>query len=150
MGSTRFPGKVLAPFGASTVLGHILVRLQRVDHPVSLWVATSDRPEDDAVAAAADKLGIPSYRGEAEDVLARFVGCIDSIPARPELVLRICAIVTGKAIQRDPVRRHADQRLKIGKAACLRTRNAVKAHVRRNVTKTSRRIEAARQVQRNP
>jgi spore coat polysaccharide biosynthesis protein SpsF len=91
MGSSRFPGKSLAPFGASTVLEHQLARLRRVSHPLVLCVATSDRAEDDAIAATCEADGIHVARGSAEDVLARFVVAIESLPERPELVLRICA-----------------------------------------------------------
>lgn len=91
MGSSRFPGKSLAPFADSTVLRHMLDRLGRVSHPLGIVVATSARSEDDAIAAASAEAGIDVFRGEAEDVLARFVGCIDALSTRPELILRICA-----------------------------------------------------------
>jgi spore coat polysaccharide biosynthesis protein SpsF len=91
MGSTRFPGKVLAPFAGSTVLGHMLGRLRRVSHPLALVVATSELAEDDTVAAACEAAGVRVFRGPAEDVLARFAGCIASLPVRPVLVLRVCA-----------------------------------------------------------
>lgn len=91
MGSTRFPGKTLAPFAGSTVLGHILERLGRVSHPLDLVVATSDLAEDDAVADACASAGVSVFRGDAEDVLARFVACVDARAERPELVLRVCA-----------------------------------------------------------
>jgi spore coat polysaccharide biosynthesis protein SpsF len=91
MGSRRFPGKTLAPFAGATVLKHILGRLQGVAHPLDLWVATTDRPEDDSVAAATQELGVGVFRGPAEDVLERFGACVDAMPARPELILRLCA-----------------------------------------------------------
>jgi spore coat polysaccharide biosynthesis protein SpsF len=91
MGSSRFPGKVLAPFAGSTVLQHVLKQLGRVSHPLALIVATTDRDEDDAVASACAESGVDVFRGSAEDVLGRFVACIDGMSVRPELVLRICA-----------------------------------------------------------
>jgi len=91
MGSTRFPGKTLAPFGDSTVLGHMLERLRRVSHPLDLVVATTDLGGDDVVAAASAQAGARVFRGPAHDVLARFAACIESLPERPALILRICA-----------------------------------------------------------
>lgn len=91
MGSTRFPGKSLAPFAESTVLQHMLGRLARAQAALQIVVATSDLDEDDAIAAASAESGVDVFRGAAEDVLERFVACIDSLPDRPDLVLRVCA-----------------------------------------------------------
>lgn len=91
MGSTRFPGKSLAPFAGSSVLQHMLERLRRVSHRIDLVVATSERDEDDAVAAVAESVGVRVFRGPAEDVLGRFAACVASVPEAPALVLRVCA-----------------------------------------------------------
>lgn len=91
MGSTRFPGKSLAPFAGATVLNHMLSRLSRVTNPLDLVVATTDRDEDDVIAKTAEDAGVLVFRGSAADVLGRFVACIASLPGRPPLVLRICA-----------------------------------------------------------
>jgi spore coat polysaccharide biosynthesis protein SpsF (cytidylyltransferase family) len=90
-GSTRFPGKVLAPFAGTTVLRHILDRLRRTSSPLDLVVATTDLAEDDAVADVCADAGVPAFRGASDDVLGRFVACVNSRPVRPGLVLRICA-----------------------------------------------------------
>src|SRR5579884_3032565 len=91
MGSTRFPGKTLAPFAGTTVLRHLLDRLRAVAHPLDLCVATTDLREDDAVVAECEAAGVAVYRGAADDVLARFAGCIRSLAETPSLVLRVCA-----------------------------------------------------------
>jgi spore coat polysaccharide biosynthesis protein SpsF len=91
MGSSRFPGKTLAPFAGTTILGHMLERLARVELPLDLRVATTDGEDDDVVADACEALGVPVFRGNAEDVLGRFASCVRSLHPRPELVLRICA-----------------------------------------------------------
>ena len=91
MGSTRFPRKTLAPFAGSTVLEHMLERLGRVPSSLDLVVATSGLAEDDVIAAVCERAGVSVFRGEADDVLARFVACVDARPERPGLVLRICA-----------------------------------------------------------
>ena len=91
MGSTRFPGKTLTPFAGSTVLEHMLGRLGRVSSSLDLVVATSDLAEDDVIAATCERVGVSIFRGYADDVLARFVACVDARPELPGLVLRICA-----------------------------------------------------------
>ncbi len=90
MGSTRFPGKTLAPFGDSTVLQHLLGRLRRATVSMALAIATSDLPEDDAIATVAERDGVAVVRGPAEDVLERFALAIGEL-GEPELILRICA-----------------------------------------------------------
>ena len=72
LGSTRLPGKVLAPIGSRTILDHCVTRLSVSGFPIV--VATTDRAEDDAVERAATKLGVQTYRGLEHDVLARYIG----------------------------------------------------------------------------
>ena len=81
MGSTRLPGKVLKPLGPFTLLGHCIRRLQAADvGPVI--VATTCLPEDDAVVIEAEDFGCRIYRGETDDVLARYVGASALVPSR--------------------------------------------------------------------
>ena len=89
VGSSRLPGKVLRPFGESTLLEHILARLARTGLPT--WVATSDMPGDDAVSDLATRSGAAVFRGDETDVLGRFAQCVDAMEAAPEYVVRICA-----------------------------------------------------------
>jgi len=72
MGSTRLPGKVLAPVCGKPMLERQLERVRRSRMVERLVVATSEGPEDDAVAEAARGAGCDSYRGSLEDVLDRF------------------------------------------------------------------------------
>jgi spore coat polysaccharide biosynthesis protein SpsF (cytidylyltransferase family) len=72
LGSRRLPGKVLARIGTRTLLEHALLRLSTCGLPVI--VATTDRPEDEAVEREARRLGAEVFRGDAEDVLGRFIG----------------------------------------------------------------------------
>ncbi len=88
-GSTRLPEKVLKPFGGSTLLGYIVRRLARTGPPV--WLATSDDPRDDRVAAAGAEAAASVFRGSEADVLDRFARCIESMPAVPDVVVRMCA-----------------------------------------------------------
>ena len=73
MSSSRLPGKVLMDFGGRPLLAHIVARAQALDLPVI--VATSTRPEDAAVAAAAERCGAIAWRGSLDNVLQRAVDC---------------------------------------------------------------------------
>ena len=73
MSSSRLPGKVLMDFGGRPLLAHIVARAQALELPVI--VATSTRPEDAAVAAAAERCGAIAWRGSLDNVLQRAVDC---------------------------------------------------------------------------
>jgi spore coat polysaccharide biosynthesis protein SpsF len=87
MGSSRLPGKVLRDLCGRPVLGHLLARLEHaaVDTVV---VATSDRAEDDPVAAFAARAGVAVHRGPLDDVLGRFVAAARA--HRLQRVVRVC------------------------------------------------------------
>jgi spore coat polysaccharide biosynthesis protein SpsF len=76
MGSSRLPGKVLAPIGDRSILAQCIERLQAA-RVGEVLVATTTRPEDEAVVAAAQAAGVDVVRGPVDDVLARFVGALD-------------------------------------------------------------------------
>jgi spore coat polysaccharide biosynthesis protein SpsF len=91
VGSTRLPGKVLKPFGDSTVLQHILRRLRIGPREVDLWTATTEEPEDDVIVELCRRENVGCVRGPTDDVLQRFVTCMDSMSYRPDLIVRVCA-----------------------------------------------------------
>lgn len=75
MGSTRLPGKSLLPLplgGPNTLLAQVLGRAARAATLHAVVVATSSLPADDALAAHAEALGVPVFRGDEADVLGRF------------------------------------------------------------------------------
>jgi spore coat polysaccharide biosynthesis protein SpsF len=76
MGSSRLPGKVLAPLGGRSVLAHCIDRLTAAAVG-EVIVATTTRPEDEAVVAEARAAGVDVMRGPVDDVLARFVAAVD-------------------------------------------------------------------------
>src|SRR6185295_10570625 len=75
MGSTRLPGKVLKPIAGKVLLDHVLGRLSLLEYPVKVVVATSDVPQDDAIARHCQSRGVAVYRGSETDVLDRYYQC---------------------------------------------------------------------------
>lgn len=94
--SSRLPGKVLKPILGKPILQLQIERIlksQRIDR---LVVATSVRPEDDALQSLCDSLKVPIYRGSLEDVLDRFYKAAAAYPG--EHVVRF----TGDCPLADP------------------------------------------------
>jgi len=75
MGSTRLPGKVLKPIAGKVLLDHVLGRLTQLAYPVKVVVATSDLPQDDAIAQHCLSRGVAVFRGSETDVLDRYYQC---------------------------------------------------------------------------
>ncbi|HYE85063.1 MAG TPA: hypothetical protein VEA16_01820 [Vicinamibacterales bacterium] len=72
LSSVRLPGKVLAPIGGMSMLGQCLVRLQAAA-VAPVIVATTTRPEDQAVVDEAERYGVAAVRGHVADVLSRYL-----------------------------------------------------------------------------
>jgi spore coat polysaccharide biosynthesis protein SpsF (cytidylyltransferase family) len=72
MGSTRLPGKVLAPIGGKPMLWHVIHRIMAVRSIDQLVVATSDRAPDNAIEQFCIQNHMDCYRGSETDVLDRF------------------------------------------------------------------------------
>lgn len=87
MGSSRLPGKVLMDVEGRTVLAHCLGRVQRIPGVDQVVVATTRSPRDDAVMAAAERLGCGVFRGNEDDVLSRYLGAAERFEA--DIVVRI-------------------------------------------------------------
>lgn len=75
-GSTRLRAKALARLGPWTILEHCLRRLLE-SGAGEVVLATTSRPEDDALAAVAENLGVAVHRGACDDVLARYVAAAE-------------------------------------------------------------------------
>ena len=81
-GSTRLKGKALEPIGGCSLLERCLRRMVAagVAHVV---LATTRDAEDDALEAIASRIGVPTYRGDTNDVLGRFVGAAETFNLDP-------------------------------------------------------------------
>ena len=87
MGSTRLPGKVLKPFGDTTVIRYMLERVEQSKLIDLTVVATSTNEENDVlVSHLAD---YETYRGDENNVLSRFYEIAEWY--RPNLVVRLTA-----------------------------------------------------------
>lgn len=89
MGSTRFPGKMLADLGGHPILEWVLTRVSKAQLIDSVVLATTTLSHDDALVALAKKLGIEVFRGSETDVLGRFAAAAKHYQA--DIVVRICA-----------------------------------------------------------
>lgn len=89
MGSSRFPGKMMALLEDHPVLEWVITRTLRsseVDHFV---LATSDLPQDDVLVDFAMGMGIDVFRGSNSNVLKRVIDSAE--PFGADAVVRVCA-----------------------------------------------------------
>lgn len=86
MGSTRLPGKILEPIEGRPLLAWTIAAVRAVPEVDDVVLATTDRPEDDAVAEAMRVLDMRIHRGSVHDVLRRVADAVR--PLEPDVVLR--------------------------------------------------------------
>ena len=87
MSSSRLPGKVLKPLHGRPMLAQQIERVRRASRTDRLIVATTLRPEDDAIADLCQELGVNFSRGSRDDVLDRFYQAVKDL--NPTHVVRI-------------------------------------------------------------
>lgn len=93
MGSSRFPGKMMASLGGRPLVDYVLTRLtdhrENEDALDSVVLATSDCSKDDPLAQhVSDRWpDVTLVRGPEEDVLRRFLVVLDTEPA--DTVIRV-------------------------------------------------------------
>jgi spore coat polysaccharide biosynthesis protein SpsF len=99
MSSSRFPGKVIELLHGVPLIVFMVDRVRAATRVDDVVVVTSEHPSDDALCANLDQYGIPSFRGDLDDVLARFMRAAERYPARN--VLRLtgdCPLVDPRVI----------------------------------------------------
>lgn len=74
--SRRLPGKALIEVAGRPLLGHAVDICRHVAGLDAIALATSDRPEDDALEAFAHSEGITCVRGSLDDVAGRFLAAM--------------------------------------------------------------------------
>ena len=89
MGSTRFPGKVLADICGKPMLARVIDRVVRCPEIDQIIVAMPRTPDNQMLWRWCQQEQIPHFRGDEEDVLARYDDCAKSFGAT--IVVRITA-----------------------------------------------------------
>lgn len=87
MGSSRLPGKILKELGDVDVLTYDIERCRAIEGISEVIVATSDLPQDDAIASWCERHQVAYYRGSEDDVLDRYVQCANLY--KPDYVMRV-------------------------------------------------------------
>lgn len=85
--SSRFPGKMLARVGNLTLLERMLSQVRGAKTLDEIVVATSNDPSDDELAERISAGGTRVFRGDLEDVLARFKRASDASGA--DVIVRL-------------------------------------------------------------
>ncbi len=96
-GSSRLPGKVLADLAGRPMLAFLVERLKRCSAVDRVILATTDSPEDDALASLGEKLGLIVCRGSQNDVLSRYALAAEQTDAR------VLVRITGDCPFVDPI-----------------------------------------------
>ena len=81
MASSRYPGKAMAPLAGRPLLEVLLERIASVPVLDSVALATSSHAENEVLVAVARKMGIPTFQGEEDDVLRRYIDCARNMNA---------------------------------------------------------------------
>ena len=89
MGSTRLPGKSLAPLHGRPALEWIVERMAGAPGVDAVAVLTSDAPGDAPLRALCERLGVACVAGSELDVLRRFADGVRQLG--PDAVVRITA-----------------------------------------------------------
>lgn len=101
MGSTRLPGKVLKQIGDRPMLWHVCERASHASLIDDLFIATSTASVDDAIETFCEEHSINCYRGDEEDVLARFYETASEADA--DIVVRLtgdCPFLSPPVVDR--------------------------------------------------
>ena len=88
LSSSRLPGKAMLGVGGRPMV--VLAARRAGTAGAEVVVATSDRPEDDVIAAAVSEAGVPVVRGPLDDPLRRFAIAAEDL-ADDDVVVRLTA-----------------------------------------------------------
>lgn len=77
LGSSRLPGKVLAPILGKPLIEYQIERIRRSKIINRVLIATTTNPQDDAIVELAQRLGCECFRGSEDDVIGRVLGSLN-------------------------------------------------------------------------
>jgi spore coat polysaccharide biosynthesis protein SpsF len=110
MGSSRLPGKTLAPLAGQPSLGHIVDRLRRIPALDGVAIATTEHDRDEPIRALAAAKGVPCFSGSEDDVLGRTLAAARWVGARTIVqVTGDCPLVEPRVVER-VLHAYAEQR----------------------------------------
>jgi spore coat polysaccharide biosynthesis protein SpsF len=89
MGSSRFPGKMMAKLGDQELLSWVLSRVCDAKELDQVVLATSTSRDDDQLAELALNFEVLVVRGSQDDVLDRFTQAAKE--SKADLIVRVCA-----------------------------------------------------------
>lgn len=72
MGSTRLPGKSMLNLAGAPLVGRIIERVKRCSMVEDIVLATTQKPEDDALEELSRSYGISVFRGSENDLVDRY------------------------------------------------------------------------------
>ncbi len=101
LGSTRLPGKVLLPTAGAPMLQRMVERVRLSALADEIVVATTTRPEDDAIRALCRAIDAPCFSGHPTDLLDRHYRA--GLEHRADVVLKVpsdCPLVDPLVIDR--------------------------------------------------
>jgi spore coat polysaccharide biosynthesis protein SpsF len=99
MGSTRLPGKVLAPILGRPMAWRIFERARHSKHLDQVVIATTTEPSDDELVRFAEQNNIGCYRGRVDDIVERL--CSTAQRFQADVLVRIwgdCPFVDPEVI----------------------------------------------------
>ena len=105
MGSSRYPGKVLADLGGRPVVQRVLDRAAAIPGVNAVVLAIPEGADDDPLEAAARRLNVQVVRGHATDVLSRY--CAAARETNADAIVRVTADcplldpeISGRVVER--------------------------------------------------
>lgn len=107
MGSTRFPGKVLANLDGAPLLAHQIALLSRAGY-ADLVVATSTLSRDDAIQAFCDAQGVQCFRGDEANVFSRYEAIAEKVASGSLVRLTGDNPIVSREVLGAVVRRHQE------------------------------------------
>jgi len=99
MGSSRLPGKVLMDIAGKSMLYRTISQSQRACTLTQLIVATTVRPEDQAITEELRRMGVAWTRGSSDNVLDRYLQAAREFDG--EIIVRItsdCPLIDPNVI----------------------------------------------------